>query len=592
MVLVVLAVSAALTPLAAEDVNISASVNANKIGTDDVLIFTLTVKGIRNPQQPNLSVNHFRVVQKSSNREFRFTNGVSSYVTNFVYYLMAVKTGNVVIGPLSFQYDGKELKTEAFHIEVVKGSVAPPRQQQTGQRQRPRSIFDDDDFPSPFGRRERRQPIDVFLKGEVSKKHAVVGESIIYRVLLFSRNTVNSLNPLSNMTFPGFWQEWFPVPRSITPEHQSFEGKIYQVYEIRKAALFPSKGGKVEIPSLKFEFGLGADPFSGFFNQPQRIERSTKPIAIDVADAPPEAKGLPVGSFSFTVKPVKNTVDINDILTLKVKLHAAKGNIKTVPLPNFKSNGDYKIYPSKESRNYNYGTSSLAGVVEVEVPVSFKKNGSITFPSLDFKFYNPDLRQVKTLKSAPFTINVTGEKEKRETAITVGQTEIIKKGEDIDFIKKGDIYRQDNFFYKTGYFKLLLLLFFLLNGLYLLKIVVVDRFLMNNPLLNRKRILNNAITRLNGVTDYGEISPILEDYLKEKAGLGLSEINKQSIETLLEKAKVVDSDIKVFVKIKSNSELSRFAPKGQGGSANEKETLKHDLKQLIGILKRNDGRIK
>jgi len=38
---------------------------------------------------------------------------------------------------------------------------------------------------------------------------------------------------------------------------------------------------------------------------------------------------------------------------------------------------------------------------------------------------------------------VKGVKEKQETALTIPQTEIIKKGEDIDFIKKGNIYDQE-----------------------------------------------------------------------------------------------------------------------------------------------------
>jgi hypothetical protein len=71
----------------------------------------------------------------------------------------------------------------------------------------------------------------------------------------------------------------------------------------------------------------------------------------------------------------------------------------------------------------------------------------------------------------------------------------------------------------------------------------------------------------------------------------LSEINKQSIEALFNKYKINDRDIEIFIKLKSDSELSRFAPQA-GGGGGKTGALTHDLKQLIEILKRIDGRIK
>jgi hypothetical protein len=234
-------------------------------------------------------------------------------------------------------------------------------------------------------------------------------------------------------------------------------------------------------------------------------------------------------------------------------------------------------------------------VLEAEIPVSFKRTGLISFPALVFKTFNPDASIVVTLKSSPFSINVGGVKEKQESAVTIPQTEIIKKGEDIDFIKKGDIYNQERHFYKTGTFGILLAIFFVLNALYLLKIVVYDRFISQNTLLKKKRLLNKTINQLKKVQGHGEISPILEEYLKEKAGLGLSEINNHSIEALFSKHRVNDRDIEIFIKRKSGSGLSRFAPRAGEGKGYRKEddrSLKHDVKQLIEILKRIDGRIK
>jgi hypothetical protein len=591
--LVVLVVSAGL---AAEDVEVNASISANKIGLDDTLVYTVTLKGINNPTQPDLSgFNDFRIAQTSQSTEFRFINGVSSYYTNFIYYLMPSKTGTLTLPPVTYEFQGRAYKTQTFKVEVTQGSVAPAPGQQSQPRPRVPSIFDDSDdfFRSPF-RRSQPQELDIQLKAEVSKHKAVKGEPVLYRVLLYARNRIQSVNMVSNQSFPGFWQEWFPVPQTINSERGQLDGKTYQVYEIRKAVLFPTQTGAVTIPAIKFELALVDDAFS-MFSGGRPIPRSTPEITLQVNELPPQALGLPVGDFSFDVIPDKKEVDVNDILTLRIKVTARKGNIKTVEIPQFESNDYYKIYPAKITRNNDFNQNNVSGTAEAEIPVSFKKTGLISFPALEFKYYNPDAGIVVTHKSSTFSINVTGVKEKQEAGVTLPQSEIIKTGEDIDFIKKGDIYHQEDFYYTTGLFNFLVAIFFIFNILFLLKLFVFDRYVAKHPALLKKRLLNRTINRLNEVKDHGEISPILEDYLKEKAGLGLSEINSYSIEALLSKHHVTDSDIKMFIRIKSASELSRFAPQNTAetaGAAGAASALTHDVNQLIEILKRIDGRIK
>jgi hypothetical protein len=389
----------------------------------------------------------------------------------------------------------------------------------------------------------------------------------------------------SNQSFPGFWQEWYPVPQSIQSADATLGGKNYKVFEIRKAALFPTETGTITIPSVKFELLLREDSFS-FFSDTRQIYRSSPELKINVSELPAEAEGLPVGRFNFEVTANKKEIDINDILTLKIKING-RGNIKTLDVPSVESGNYFKIYPAKISRSSNYDENYLSGTVEAEVPVSFKETGLISFPAIELKYYDPDMARVITKTSSPIAVTVTGAKEKEESASTVPMTEIVKKGEDIDFIKTGDIYDQRNKFYKTGLFKVLIIIFFLLNLLLILKILVVDRFISQSELLKKKKLLNKTIGSLRTIREYGEIFPILENYLKRKAGLGLSEINNFNIEALFEKHGVGNNDIKNFVRIKSDSESSRFSPVKKSG-----KELKQDLKMLIDILKGIDSKLK
>lgn len=563
------------------DVEVKASVNANKIGIDDVLIYTITIKGISNPRQPDLSgLSTFKIAQTSRSFRTEIINGVFSQSVEFVYFLTPTKTGALNIPGFSYQHEGKEYKTEPFTIVVVKGSLGPsqpPRQR--------RSIFDDDFF-APF-RRERARPqeIDIKLRTVVSKRNVVKGEQIIYKILIYSRNTIESVNMISNQSFSGFWQEWYPVPQTIHSSDGTLDGKNYKVFEVRKAALFPTETGTVTIPSIKFELLLREDTFS-IFSDARKIYRSTPETKINVSELPPDAEGLPVGHFNFEVITNKKEIDINDILTLKIKING-RGNIKTLNVPTFESGSYFKVYPAKISRNSNYDENYLSGTAVAEILVTFKETGVISFPSLELKYYNPDRGEVVSKNSKPLIIKVTGTKEKPESTATVPRTEIVKKGEDIDFIKHGHVYNQRRKFYKTGLFKILFVIFFILNLLFILKIFIFDHLISQSEILKKKKLLSKTIKNLKSIREYGGIFPILEQYLKGKAGLGLAEINDYSIEGLFDKHGVSNNDIKSFIRIKSESESSRFSPVKK--SAKE---LKHDLKLLIEILKRIDSKIK
>lgn len=572
------------------DIEIKASISADKIGIDDVLIYTVTFKGINNPQQPEVShFKDFKAAQTSHSSEIRIINGVASYVTNFMFYLMPLKTGKLTLPPVTYQHEGREYKTQSFTVEVVKGSLAPS---QTQPRRRPRTSpldRDIDDFFEPFRRERRRQEIDVKVLPSVSKKNVVVGEQVMFKVRIYTRNRIQAPRPVSNPSIPGFWQEWYPTPKVFDAENKLINGKTYTVAEILKAALFPTKSGAITIPSIKFEMGLAdADPFS-FFSSSRPLYRSTPELTINVSPLPPGARGLPVGQFRFNVTTNKNQVDVNDILTFEIRI-TGKGNVKTVNVPEIKDSIYYKVYPAKISRDFNFQKDSLTGYVEAEVPVSFKKTGLISFPPLEFKYFDPDTSRVVTLKNQPVTINVTGQKEKDESALTIPKTEIIKTGEDIDFIKAGKIYNQDENFYKNKYFIVILLVPFLLNVLFLLKIFVFDRFISQSTLLKQKKLISQTIKNLGNTRDYGEISPVLENYLKGKTGLGLSEINNHTISELLAKYGVHDGDIKAFIRIKSQSESSRFSP--DKAAATSSKELKSDIKRLLEILKRIDSKIK
>ncbi len=565
--------------LSSADIEIQAGINADRIGLDDILVYTLTFKGMQNPKQPDLSyLSDFKVVQTSQSSEFQFVNGISAYSTNFVYYLAPVRTGRLHIPPSASAISGREYRTQAFQVEVVKGSLSLQNPSQT----KPRSPFGEDFAESPFPKKESR--IEVQLKTNISKTKALKGEQIIYRVLLYTVNTVDSVNLLSNPSLEGFWQEWFPIPQTITGRSEMINGTLYQIFEIRKAAIYPAKAGTLTIPPLNFQLGL-VDPQSAFFGS-KPIVRSTPEIRIEVADPPPEAEGLPVGSFSLDAGVDRNATDVNGMITLRLKL-TGTGNIKTLEPPVLQGNESFKVFPAKISRETVFGGESLSGTVTCEIPISFNRNGLVSIPPLEFRFFHPATRRIVTLRSHPLAVRVTGEKEKIEEAVSMPQSQIVQKGRDIDFIVRGKITDQEDYLYRKGWMKMLLVLPFLFNLLLMLRLLLWDRWLAASPAIHGRRLLARTRRQLNGIRQYDEMSSVLENYLRDKTGLGLAEINDQRIRDRFRASGIPPGETETFLRIRNQAEYAKYSP-----ARKSPQEWKEDLRDLLETIKAIDGKLR
>jgi hypothetical protein len=566
--------------LPALEAEVRAAINADKIGLDDTLIYTLTFKNINNPIQPDLTLwDDFKTLQTARSSEFQFSNGASTSTTSFTYYLMPVRTGKLILPPIQYSHEGRDYQTQSLTVEVVKGSLNPSPSSPANQPQ----PLEDDFFASPF-RNRQPQAVDARLQAVISKKNCLPGEQLLFRILLYTRNRIEAVNMISSPSFAGFWQEWFPVPQSIAASSENVNGVIYQVYEIRKAALFANESGTLTIPALQFELQL-ADPSSMFFAV-KPVHRSTQAIKINAGELPAAAAGLPVGQFSFSISCPQTTANSNDIVTLQMKI-SGSGNSKTIIPPTYQNDETIQVYPAKISQENAYNPLALAGTVRVEIPVSFNKAGTVTFPSLEFNYLDPGSRSVISLRSQALSIAVSGDKMKQDKSMTLPQSAIVQKGEDIDFIKNGSIHDQSSYFYRQDWYAWILVLLFAVNLLFLLKISLWQRYIINSPLLKNRQILGLTLRRLARVQHYEDIAAILEYYCTEKSGLGFAEISNQKISELLRRAHIPADHVEKFLFIKTQAELAKFSPLKK--TNNE---LKNDLQSLRVLLKEIDKKLK
>ncbi len=576
---VIFAVLAIPAASAGADAGVTAEISSEKIGLDDTLLYTLTFSNIDNPAQPDLSyLDDFKVLQTSRSSEFQLRNGASTTSIRFTYYLMPTRVGRLELPEARYRHQGREYRTQAFTIEVVKGSLATGSTTRPGQP----SLFDDDFFASPF-RDRQPQKVEAYLRAVLSKTSCLKGEQLLFRVLLYTRSRIEAVNMLSSASFAGFWQEWFPVPQSISPTSENVNGVIYQVYEVRKAALFASESGNLSIPSLQFELQL-ADAGAAFFGS-QPLRRSTQEVNVQVSEPPASAAGLPVGQFSFALESPGEKADVNEIVTLRMRI-SGTGNCKAVIPPQVPGSGMVQVYPAKISQETAYSPAAMTGILRAEIPVAFKQKGEATFPALEFRYFDPSRRAVVSLRSAPIRIQVSGEKAPSGLERTLPGSAVIQKGEDIDFIRSGPLRARTLPIHRRAWFPFLLAGLFIFNLLVLLKITAWDRFIATSAPLRRRRVLARALKRIDGIRSPEEIAPAMESYFCAKSGLGLSEVGDRRISEVLAENAVPKTSIDKFLFIKGQSELARF-------SAHKKSALelKRDLKALKELFREIDSKM-
>jgi len=573
------------------EIEVTAGVNAQEITMDDLLMYTVSFKGITRPAGLDLSeFEDFKIVQQYRGSSFKMINGQSSYYINFNYYLRPLREGTLKIPSLTYEYQGEVYRTRTFEIRVGPGAEGDPGgRKSSARRQHPffrDDFFRDDSFFTPRVPEE----IDVRLQAEVSSREVWEGEQLLFKVLLISRNRVSSVNLISNPSFQGFWNEEFPTPSMISGSSKTIDNQVYQVFVIKKLALFPTRPGNLTLPSLEFEINLSLGGGS-IFDEKKRLVRKTDPNSLRVRDLPPGARGLPVGTFSLQVADPVSSADIREIYTLQATL-SGDGNLKTAGIPELADPSRFKVYPAKTTRRNEYRDDRVITRMDIEYPLTFLSPGSADLGALVFEYFDPRRGRKVRLQRSLGTVTVTGEKQTPSDAVSpageeIQQSSIRREGEDIAFIQNGGVYDQTAGFYQSRWFVLLLAFPFGINFIMLIKRFVYEPFISRNQVLRNRKILNDTLNRLKSVQSYQEISPVLEKYLSEKLKLGFASLSNLEIDRNLAARRIRDFDINHLIKIKSRSDSARFSPGGENG-----EKLQQDLELLHNILKRIDRHLK
>lgn len=639
--------------LSAQEIVFSTQPSAYKVGLQDQFQVSFILQNA--PSNPSdfdpPDFTGFRVLAgpiQSSQSNISIVNGKTqrSNTLQLSYVLQPGKKGNLTINGASVKIGGQTYTSNSVNIQVVPGSVAS-RQQRS---QRDHDPFGDDQSFQAMQRQAQRmmqqmqqqmqpqpnmQPIDqgnlselneknlknnVFIKVSVDHTHPYVGQQITASYKLYTRLPMNmSLTQLPSLN--GFWSEDFKIPNPPKPSIEKINGKEYQVFLLKKSALFPQHSGKLTLDPAEAEGvvrvieksnaqsplandpGFGSlfmnDPFfdNNFFSRYQYKDVKTKlsspPVTITVqslpANKPPSTFTGAVGQFTVQSKIDSTTLftgnSTNFTFTIK-----GSGNFKLIGNPDIVFPTSLSALDPLVADTITSRTPTITGQKTFTYNLSPQTAGEYTIPSIAFSYFDPVAESYKTLHTTAIKIHVKQ-----------GNGSLVSKNTNGSVLPK-DIH--PNFLgkqrWKVGSFLFVASPWYW--GLYLLGLLAFigawyfssrkNAMEANLALWKNKKANKVAWKRLSTARKllakneahtafYEETSKALWLYLSDKLNIPLSVLTKENIAEKLRSKNISEEQISRLHELLSECEMALYSP--GGGQKQRGHTLDAAF-ELIGSL--------
>lgn len=599
-----------------QEVVFSAQAGASKIGIEDQVQVQYTLQNVTNIQSinpPAEITEQFHVVggpYSSQSSQTSFVNGEVKQSTSITiaYILQPKRKGSLTIPSATAKdAEGHTYKSNPLDIQVVNGSVV--QQQQRRQQQ-----YDPWGGQDPFEElaRRRQQQLealrrrqqqmmqrqqgnagqqqpqsaenlnldnDLFIKVIVDKSNVYVGEQITATYKLYARVPMNvSISKLPSLN--GFWTQDFEIAKggAIRPVEETYKGQRYQVFTLKKSALFPQHEGDLELDPAEAEGmariiqrssrdpfaqnGFGSlfmdDPFfndeffGGMTYRDVKVKLKSDPVKIKVKPLPVEGKpdhyGGAVGNFTVDATLDKTDFTTDDVANLKLKI-AGSGNLKLIEAPVLNLPNGLVSYDPQITDTITGRSTEIKGEKLVNYAITPRTPGTYEIPAIPFTYFNTKTNEYVTLHTKP--MNLTVKPGKTYKPPTLADTKLT----DIHDIDKKPIEKlsakSKPLVFTVGYWSAYAVPMLAFLGLIFYK-RREEELSKDSISLRSKRANKIALKRLstaqkllqeNKTTPfYEEVSKAIWLYLSDKISIPLSELSKEKAWAVLEERNI-DKDL-------------------------------------------------
>lgn len=636
----------------AQEVVFSAGASAPKIGIQDKVQIQYVLKNVQSVESlnpPAELTNNFEITggpYPRQSSQVSIVNGQMSQSQSLTmtYVIKPKKKGKLVIPPgIAVVGNGDTYKSNSITIEVVDGSLAAQYRQQR-QAQDP---FANDPFEQLMRQRQRQMQAmqqqrrqqyqqqqqqlentevnldkDLFIKVVIDKSKVYVGEQITASYKLYARLPMNvRLSKLP--TLNGFWTQDFEIPGGRNkPVEEIIDGQRYQVFTLKKSALFPQQTGTLELDPAEAEgmarimsktkqrdpffddpffnsFFMGDPMIDEFFSRSAyrdvKVNLKSKPVKIEVMPLPEEGKpehyGGAVGNFDVTAEVDKVELTTDDVVNLKLTVNGS-GNLKlieapTLDLPNGLTSYDPAIIDTITGRS-----TTIKGEKIITYAITPQRPGEYEIPAIPFTYFNTQTQQYVTKTTKPFKLTVAPGKSYADMPKHVNITDI----HSIQTAPLGKVSSATKpLMHTVGYWSAYALPLFAFLGILVWK-RREDELAKNTVLLRNRRASKVALKRLatakkllqqNQRTPfYEEISKAIWLYLSDKLSIPLSSLSKENVWDALQ-GRNISKDMQQEVEsVMNECEAALYSGAGSSQEMNETYTTAVDvISKLEGAFK-------
>lgn len=406
----------------AQEASCDLSLEKSRIALSEETVLKLTFYNVSNiPVLEVPQISGFNLVYLGPTSTASVIKGNISSSMSYAYSLKPNKAGKFNIGPLVFNFNGVEFKTNSVEIEVLGGAVAVSEKEEV------------DDISKLIGDR-------AFVTVSLSKNELYLYELFSVKVKLF----LNSLYA-QDVEYPQLRSDGFTINEFSPPEKYKEEvnGVSYDVVEFKTSGFAiktgeagfgpailncailairkPEAGG--EMPFI-FKEPFFEDSVNDYIKYPLTLK--SHEIPVNVSPLPNEGRPADftgaIGDFGLKIHVEKNKFIASSPVIVKMVI-SGKGNFNSVRSPSISSAEGFKVYSPIAKAGQGFRVFE-----QIIIPLnSFVKR----MPEFIFSYFNPDQKKYYTITEGGGAVTVAESGDAREAKEPFAKEE----GEGIVYIK-------------------------------------------------------------------------------------------------------------------------------------------------------------
>jgi hypothetical protein len=424
-----------------------ASATPSKAGLEELITYTLTVENgvsveqINHPEFINfITVSGPNQFSSQTNR-----NGIVTQSVSLSYILQPKKAGNFQIAASTAIIEGKTYKSNTVSISI--SNKKSLNKNPKANNQSPFAAFDLFGEPKPKKRYDdyilrngetvqENVSRNMQLRLQTDKTSCYVGEPLLATYKLFTRLQSES-NVSKNPSFNGFSVIDMMDQEQSPNNHESINGREYNVYAVRQSQLYPLQSGAIELEPAtldnKITFVKNENGNNTMFEE--NVSLTSNPLTIQVKPLPeagkPENFKEAVGNFSIEASVEKNKFSTDETGKLLITI-SGKGNMQLLTIPEINWPTKFEVYEPKIIDNLDNTTMPISGTKIFEIPFTIADSGSHTIPVIKLSFFDPATRSYKMASTKNILLKIS--KGKGVSTSSVGLP--IKKAKPVSLLNK------------------------------------------------------------------------------------------------------------------------------------------------------------